>query len=589
MKLKTSFFNTTVLKKDITRFAPVWGLYTIFQVLFVLLWWEGAGSAAWLVTDAPEIMMCMGILNFCYAGLCALLLFGDLFKARMTNALHALPMRREGWFLTHLCAGMLFCLVPNLVGALLAALLLQQYSYAAFLWLAVMVLQYLFFFGAAAFSVMCAGNALGGIAVYSIFNFLAVLAAWLVVTFYEPVMYGVKLNTESFVSGSPTVRFTQSHYFYFEYDNMASSAKFTGFVPEDWQYLFIAAAIGTVLLGLAVLIYRQRKLESAGDFISLRPVAPVFLIIYTLCAGAVMYFVAEVFSDGLQYIFLLIGFGIGFFTGLMLLEKRVNVFRVKRFAQFGILTGAFVLSIVIALADPFGITRYVPAADQVAYVRICPYASPFYLSNESCVLTDPADIATITDIHANLVDRRTETNGINLTLQYEMKSGVTVERQYSLTTDSETTQTLRKFYSAAQCVLGTDDLSELLKNVQTLEFYPQTEKELPYLYLSNGTSADMGMMEKYEDDYPTVREQTVFTDSETAKGLFEAILADCEAGNMAQFWDYHNDTEAVGHINFSRYISRNQTHYQDITVFGDCVNTVAYLKALAAKAQTEAP
>ena len=33
MKLKTSFFNATVLKKDITRFAPVWGIYSVILLL----------------------------------------------------------------------------------------------------------------------------------------------------------------------------------------------------------------------------------------------------------------------------------------------------------------------------------------------------------------------------------------------------------------------------------------------------------------------------------------------------------------------------------------------------------------------------
>ena len=33
MKLRTSFFNGTVLRKDITRFAPVWGLYSIFTLM----------------------------------------------------------------------------------------------------------------------------------------------------------------------------------------------------------------------------------------------------------------------------------------------------------------------------------------------------------------------------------------------------------------------------------------------------------------------------------------------------------------------------------------------------------------------------
>ena len=29
MKSRTSFFNPTVFKKDLTRFAPTWALYTV--------------------------------------------------------------------------------------------------------------------------------------------------------------------------------------------------------------------------------------------------------------------------------------------------------------------------------------------------------------------------------------------------------------------------------------------------------------------------------------------------------------------------------------------------------------------------------
>ena len=36
MKSRTSFFNTAVLKKDITRFAPAWGLYLTGMLLLTM-------------------------------------------------------------------------------------------------------------------------------------------------------------------------------------------------------------------------------------------------------------------------------------------------------------------------------------------------------------------------------------------------------------------------------------------------------------------------------------------------------------------------------------------------------------------------
>ena len=39
MKLRTSFFNPTVFKKDLTRFAPTWVLYTVglFMMMAICL------------------------------------------------------------------------------------------------------------------------------------------------------------------------------------------------------------------------------------------------------------------------------------------------------------------------------------------------------------------------------------------------------------------------------------------------------------------------------------------------------------------------------------------------------------------------
>ena len=40
MKLKTSFFDKTILRKNITRFAPLWGIYQL--CLLVGLGLDGA-------------------------------------------------------------------------------------------------------------------------------------------------------------------------------------------------------------------------------------------------------------------------------------------------------------------------------------------------------------------------------------------------------------------------------------------------------------------------------------------------------------------------------------------------------------------
>ena len=611
MRLRTSYFNATVLKKDITRFAPVWGIYTVFMLMVVFLLRESSSSADTFANHASDIMMTMGVTNFGYGGICAVLLFSDLFTGRMCNALHALPMRREGWFLTHYAAGILFCLAPNTLGALAAALLLEQHFYLAAVWLGVMLLQYLFFFGAAVFAVMCAGNRLGAAAVYGIVNFLAVIAAWLVMTFYQPFLYGVELDMDRFVNYSPVVAFSQAGYINTAYGKIEGFL-FYGFEAEQWRYLLIAAAVGLGLSAAAVCIYRRRKLECAGDFIGVKPAGPVFLVIYTLCAGALMYYVADLMAESARYVFMLLGFAIGFFTGKMLLERKVNVFGLKNLLTFCALLAVFGASVGLTQLDPVGITRYVPAAKQVEKVTISPYASSYYLDYKGLTLDAPEDIETVTRIHKELVTSRPADGDMALRLRYTLTNGEQVERSYRIESNRHG-QTLKKYFSDWRYVLGTDDVQGLLESGLALEFYSYLDG-IPNV----GIAAADNMMDldefaqKFGNENCVVYlvEELIETEG-MVKGLnvslvqqlLAAVQKDCEALCMAQQSEYHRTHERVGTLyihyrmpgQYQSSLVQTETYVSnglvtvvdtgsylavDIMVCGCCENTANFLKQL---------
>ncbi len=590
MKLKTSFFNTTVLRKDVTRFAPLWGLYTVFMLMILMLLWAGENEPARFATNAASIMLGMGVANFVYGGLCALLLFGDLFQSKMAGSLHAMPLRREGWFLTHTVAGLLFCLVPNGIGAVLACMILRQYCYLAFLWLGLTLLQFLFFFSVGAFSTQCAGNKLGAIAVYGLFNLLAVLIAFLVETFYTPVLYGIETNWEAICRHSPVVDFSMSAYVDVRYNNIDGSAIFYGFLPENWRYLFVAAGVGLVLLGLSVLLYRRRHMESAGDFIAVKPVAPVFLIIYTLCIGAALYFFADQLGTDLEYLFLIIGFSIGIFTGFMLLEKKVNVFQWKKWLYLGLLTVGFFLTVTVAFLDPFGITRYVPKTAQIEKIHVSPYASIYYLEQEPMIFDDAADIETITGIHKDLIaERNTNDSDMCLRMRYYLKNGTTVDRKYYMPSDSQNAKVMKDLFTRFSCVTGFDTVEELLKQVTSVEFYSHTG-DLPSISMQPTLSSRLIITDEFgneifEEDLikfePDDGWLQMPLNTQTLRGLLEAMEKDCKAGNMAQNWEYHQNENSLGSLNFSYRQGRYTVKYVDILLFTSCENTRAYLKSLA--------
>lgn len=599
MKSRISFFNSTALRKDISRFAPLWGLYTVFTLMVVFLLWNNDNTPTRFANNAADIMQAMGLVNFAYGGLCALLLFGDLFSSRLCNALHAMPLRREGWFLVHLSAGLLFCLVPNLLATLICILLLQQHYWIALVWLGLMVLQFLFFFGVGAFACVSAGNRLGAAAIYAMINFLAVIAAWLVMTFYEPFLYGIELDLEAFALTSPVVRFAGSQYVWTEYSKIPTELIFKGFIQEDWRFAYIAAAVGAAFMALSVPVYRLRKLESAGDMISLPLMRPVVLIAYTLCAGAAMYFISDIMAEAGRYVFLILGLTIGFFTGRMLLERKVNVFRRKTFLVFAAFLAAFGVTVGLTWLDPLGVTRYVPKAEQVASVSISPYNNYHYLYDDARLkLTEQEDIETITALHRDVVvNRRLKADSV-VYIHYELENGQELDRKYYIDPFTKNGQTLRNYYSSMEFLLDGYDLDTLLKCAYALEFYSYQE-DVPTLAV--GVSEVYMDPGAYREKYGEQQTLTYLTkdlpdgataqglDVQIVRGLFDAIRADCQLGLMAQGWDYHPNHDNVGSVILQFYIPKaNETIHNldqviglDITVFSDCVNTISYLKSLA--------
>ena len=75
MKSRTSFFNATVFKKNIARFAPLWGLYFVF--LIIMFSGANASYQAFIAANIRDLIHAISIANLIYGGLCANVLFGD--------------------------------------------------------------------------------------------------------------------------------------------------------------------------------------------------------------------------------------------------------------------------------------------------------------------------------------------------------------------------------------------------------------------------------------------------------------------------------------------------------------------------------
>lgn len=463
MKSRTSSFNGTVLFKDITRFAPSWILYTVGLLVTFMISFSNCcanTTAHWMADTAYA----GAIVNFCYALLNAQLLFGDLFNSRMANALHALPLRRESWFAIHTVSGLLFALVPNFLFAAIMALFSTAVPALPWLWLAWGMGTYVFFFGLAAFCATCVGSRFALAVVYGILNFASLLAAWLYDTVYLPLLYGLTMNIDPFLKLSPVCYATVNipYELQLEHSNYLSqhpSVLTMTLNPEILGYLAIITAVGILFGALALVMYRKRHLECAGDFISAPWLRPIFLVSYTVAMGIVFQWVLGLFT-GTEWLYLFIGLIVGFFTGQMLLMRTTRIFVKETFIGAGILVAVTAVSLVLTVLDPLGITRWVPKADEVAKATVG-------ISQYALEATEGEDLDRLLTYHQTALDNRDEDSPVKImyhtVVEYTMKDGRTVRREYVVPNLGTAYGVLEPMLHRPEVILG-----ELYDNWQSL-------------------------------------------------------------------------------------------------------------------------
>lgn len=514
MKSKTSFFSPTIFKKDLTRFLPLWAIYLIVGLLLCV---TSIGYSDW--ADAEEFAFSlewMAAAMCIYALISTQLLFGDLFQGRLCNAIHALPVRREGLFFTHYAAGMVMGVMPNLLIALVAMFSMGKFWFVALLWCLATVLMYFLFFNIGVFAIFNAGNRLGAVGIYALVNFFAMLAMWYFEVIYLPMLYGLVMTDsirEYFHWFSPAVHMVNCdnwlkivhdptcacHLSDYALHYTVCKYTFKGF-GDGWLYLGLLSAISVAIAGASLLLYRRRHMESAGDFVAFKPMGVVFTLIASAGVGALLYIVAEE-----SYIGLFIGLILGFFLCKMLLDRTIKVFYKVSFLQLGAFLLVIALTLGMTYFDVAGVESRIPDVEDVKSVTIADSylaewrlesismeqpqeanrsvavdvaVDPFYAyaKDGQLTLTKPEDIEQIRQIHQLLLEEgdASKNNMFNfktVTLHYVLKNGKTVTRYYYTMPDSPAMQRLARYTGTPLFILGFDDAQTMVDRLCDITVY----------------------------------------------------------------------------------------------------------------------
>ena len=574
MKSRTSFFNKTLYRKNISRFAPVWAVYTIIMLLYFTTV-SGLGTDYRVSLNAARMTNVMAVVNLIYAGILASFLFGDLFNSRHCNMLHAFPLRRETIFGTNVVTALVCSILPNALIAILAIPFLGSGWLVSPYWFAAVTLQFVFFLGTALVSVMLSGNRLGFLAMYALINFWSMLCFWFATTLFMDLLFGVSISDQLFLVLSPACNLCQVDLIRVEAINVFLSesekyfnseyGEFTVTLATGWGYLLPCAAIGMGLTYLALVLYRKRKLECAGDFIAFKVAEPVVLVLFTLGVGAFFQLFSEMFGYGSQYIFLSVGLLVGFFACLMLLQKTTKVFTLWAFRNFAIFVLCLALILFGVWMDPIGVTRIIPDSEEIVSVDVGRGYGSFNSVWDNIILTEPEDIEIIREVHRYAVEEIGHNNpeGANIYelpigLDYTLENGKSFYRYYQIPANSPAADALRPLLSRIECVT----------HGMTKEEFLDIEDSIYQIYINN---------HYYEMTNEAYKDLDL-------GGLLEAILADCDSGAMVQYETYHY-SDYEGHADWNggawldlEYINEHgQNTGLSLTIFDDCDNTSRWL------------
>lgn len=554
---KKGWFSPALFRKNFTRFWPLAALYTFIQFLClpVELATEVGGTISYGGNASQTVMgdlLGMGILSVpmgaVFGLLTAMALFSYLMNARAAGMLHALPIRREGLFLTNWVSGLCFFALPNALAAL-AGLGVEAYFGAVqagltLRWFALHTVIAMFFFCFAVCCAMFTGHILALPVFYGVLNVLVAGLCGLIGNAMNVLLVGYNgdtlLNTDMARWCTPVWQL---------YLQVSKATWGEGRVCADsgtLTALGYSVVLGAAFTLIAVVVYQHRQLERAGDVVTVGWVRPVFQYGVGLCVGLVIGTVVyENFfrrQGAWAFVALVAGCAVlGAFVGRMFLKKTLRVFS-DGWKGPAVLGLAMLALLGAAHADAFGYQKWDPDPARVKSVSLYGLpAAPYDSGANSYTFTEPELIARTVELHAALAAelprlqaaQRTgavyacdeegyDTAGsTSLYLTYEMTDGQVISREYA--TLPITTQDLA-------------DPDSYAARLQALLNQPQVQRKG---YLGWWDEGELTAIDGRVTDLLTgeagVRDDSGQLTAQQTVRLWTAFLEDLEAGRLHRY------------------------------------------------------
>ena len=533
MKSKTSFFNRTVFRKNLSLYWPIWVCYLLYGMVKVpgQLW-----SRLQQQTDMTAYAIDYALYNSLrletdvvaiaiMAVVCGMALFGYLFTQKNAYMIHALPVTRGELYVTNMISGLCFLLIPQALVFLVTVVLCLLKGIASVQFLGLWLLSVMgiafFLYATVCFCVMFTGQLFALPVYFLAVNYVAFAFSSGARYVIGYLGYGLGMNTvpEFLILRilSPmnylynNVRFVFRQSYNQETDLMSGVLSYRGL-----QVLAAYVAAAVVIYLAAYYCYKKRRIESAGDLLSFNWVKPLFRWGVGTGAGYFAGVLVAEFLDSVhlyvtpEMLFVLVAaFGfVSFFIAQMFVEKGFRVFCRRRFCESG-------LFMLFVLGSFWGCTKnaayleqYIPDADQVSRVEVS-LDYPVEYKGDSIPVAYQAQKEILR--HAESYRKNKTDDSTQIIFYYYLKNGKTLSRTYEIARGNET-------------------LSELLFKEEN-----KVDHFMEYLF---GTDSDK--ISKFSTGSLTLNESSENYkerdfDADTAKKLYQAIWEDAADQKLQKY------------------------------------------------------
>lgn len=601
MRSKTSYFNRTLFNKTALRFWPIWTIYAfVWLVVLPLGMRQQFDSYVGIGSDYAMLRTMYGmplssavsaggaVICLIFTSAAAAASFSHLYSPRAVSTYGALPIKRDGSFLTLSLAGIVPLLLANVFVALVTlaveAVIGNAVLWPMAVWLGVISLECVAFYGIAVLTAQFTANIVIYPLLVAAMNFSAVLVDLVGQALLKVFVFGYT-ETESFLTLlSPVFGLRNNLSMDWLYEDVDGVSTLSGYAFSGWGCAIAYAVVGLICLGIALVFYKKRRLETVGDVVAVSWLRPVFkyLLAFGLSLGLgtlLFYFTSgDVYYGTTRYaielgIYFIFGAFVGLFAADMLLKKSFDVFRSsKNWIGFGVISCVMILALVCCETDAFGYERRVPASEDVASVEF--YVSDDY--GETFTITDPEQIAELVDIHASIVSHKAgyeaETNSDGNTVEaaevYTARGNVSYTDYY---TD----------YSNPRCYLNLS-ISYTLSD--------GSELKRDYTIFSRDTYGDFASLEDFlnspdvmalrlEGDFPVTLENIAYAELSTSYHYLNGSHYYARLGTEAAhelYYDCILPDIADGSIGRSHIVEDNDFYdgVYDVWIGIDCMESL---------------